>query len=157
MRCVDPILALSLGLVCCSRSSGKLVPQVAQPAAPAQAQVEAPAATAAKPSDAIDQLVARLSAEPLWQNGVFPHVLLPADATIPEVVAEVLAHVGFDQGKVTSHRVLATRNVAIGMPDERYTAVLLSTNLGKKIMLLRGPMAGGNGWWSRVHDVPDGR
>ena len=98
-----------------------------------------------------DRLAAQLSSSPLWQNGISPIIALPQTASTEQVVSKVFETISFDQGKVTQHRVLEVRQVRIkgSLPDQ-YTAALVETNLGEKIVLLRhegGPM----GWWSRVY------
>lgn len=85
----------------------------------------------------------------MWQNGGFPRLELLRTASVPDVVAMVLTKVGFDAGRVKTHRILETHVVGIG--GERYTAVLLDTDLGRKIMLLR--YGSPSGWWSRVFDA----
>jgi hypothetical protein len=104
---------------------------------------------APKRDASIDLLVADLEAKPMWQNGGFPRLDLPRTASVPDVVAMVLTKVGFDAGRVKTHRILETHEVGIG--EERYTAVLLDTDLGRKIMLLR--YGSPSGWWSRVFDA----
>ena len=104
--------------------------------------------------DSIEALVARLSSSHgLWVNGVFPTLDLPAAASTEQVVARVFQMTGFDKGHVSSHRILETRQVRIGdsFPDATYTAVLVDTDLGRKIVLLQysSPSVG---WWSRVYD-----
>lgn len=99
--------------------------------------------------DAIERLVARLSRQPLWANGAFPKVALPASAATAEVVAQVLARVSFDRGRVRKHRVVSERQVRIGDEVEPYTAVLTETDQGELIVLLRH-QGDAVGWWSRV-------
>ncbi|MGA2867154.1 MAG: hypothetical protein ABSF95_21975 [Verrucomicrobiota bacterium] len=117
-----------------------------------------PSVTASEPAkvapDPIQRLVARLSSSHgLWQNGLFPKLDLPATASTEQVVSRVFQMSGFDKGHVTTHRILETRQVRIpGSLPDIYTAVLVDTDLGKKIVLLKheGPAAG---WWSRVYDA----
>ena len=120
------------------------------PAAPGAATTASAAAESS--ADAIDALVARLSEQPLWTNGLSPEVELDATDPIEEVLKQVFAAISFDQGRVTSHRVMETRRVSIGAEAAPYTAVLLETNLGRKIALLRHEGAA-VGWWSRVFDA----
>jgi hypothetical protein len=103
--------------------------------------------------DAIERLVERLSpTHGLWTNGLSPLIELPETATVAEVIARVFWMTGFDQGHVTSHQILETREVQVpaSLPD-RYTAVRVQTNFGEKIVLIQyqGEAAG---WWSRVFD-----
>jgi hypothetical protein len=105
-------------------------------------------------SDPVERLVARLSSSHgLWQNGLFPKLDLPATASTKQVVSRVFPMTGFDKGHVAEHRILETRQVRIpgSLPDS-YTAVLVDTDFGRKILLLKheGPAVG---WWSRVYDA----
>ncbi len=112
-----------------------------------------PKPQAAQP-DSIDLLVARLaSSHGFWINGLSLTLSLPATASTEEVLARVFQMTGFDKGHVSTHRVLETRQVRIpdSFPDAAYTAVLVETDFGRKIVLLRyeSPTLG---WWSRVYD-----
>ena len=93
------------------------------------------------------------SSHGLWVNGVYPTLDLPATASTEQVVARVFQMTGFDKGHVSSHRILETRQVRIGdrFPDATYTAVLVDTDLGRKIVLRQHSSPSG-GWWSRVYD-----
>ncbi|MBN1384176.1 MAG: hypothetical protein JW983_04750 [Elusimicrobia bacterium] len=103
--------------------------------------------------DRIDSLVTRLSSDHLWQNGEYPILGLPKSASTEQVVAKVFKMTGFDKGHVTKYKILKVREVRItgSLPDV-YTAVLVSTDFGNKIVLIRydGPNLG---WWSRVYDT----
>jgi hypothetical protein len=103
-------------------------------------------------ADPIDQLVTRLSTPPqsgLWQNGLFPIIKLPATASTNEVLAKVL------ERQVDSYKVLKIRQVHIpgNLPD-LYTAVLIQTSAGEKIVLFKyeGEAVG---WWSRIYDAKE--
>jgi hypothetical protein len=154
MRCgISFVLALTLTACDRSQPSTPAVSAGATSAAPVAAVSAAPSASAATVGDAIGVLVAKLSASPLWTNGLSPTLPLPKTASVEAVLAEMFQHVSFDPGPVTSHRILVTRRVHIGSEPEPYTAVLVDTNLGRKIVLLRydGEELG---WWSRVFAVP---
>jgi hypothetical protein len=132
-------LAIISLLVGCTK---KLEPQVADAKPPAVAD------------DSIENLVARLSSSyGLWQNGITPNLDLPSTASIEQVVARVFQMTGFDKGHVATHQILKKQQVRISgsLPDV-YTAVLVDTNFGRKIVLLKyeGPTLG---WWSRVYDA----
>jgi hypothetical protein len=126
----------------------------------------AAAERAAAKRDPITTLVERLSASPLWGNGRFPTLGLPATASTDEVIARIFEKTGFAEGQVTHYRILETRLVQI--PDDSaypnsgagriakrlpytYMAALVRTDLGDKIVLLKyeDPPTG---WWSRVYD-----
>lgn len=106
--------------------------------------------------DAIDQLVTKLSAtHGLWINGVSPILALPASASVEQVLVRVFEMTGFDRGHVTSHQMLTSRKIEIaGGPTGSYTAVLVDTNLGRKIVLLQRAERSTD-WWSRVYEVAD--
>jgi hypothetical protein len=88
-----------------------------------------------------------------WNHGPFPKLGLTATASTEEVVARVFQMTGFDNGHVSTHKILETRKVQIKdslPPDAVYTAVLVETDLGRKIVLLRYESSA-VGWWSRVY------
>src|SRR5208283_3130498 len=98
--------------------------------------------------DPVDQLVIDFSSSHgLWQKGLYPSIKLPATASIEEVVSEVL------ERQVASYKILRVRHVHIqGSLPDLYTAVIVQTNVGEKIVLLK--YAGESvGWWSRIYDV----
>jgi hypothetical protein len=101
--------------------------------------------------DPIDRLAARLASTPLWNNGLSPQIDLPPTAATDEVVAAVFERVSFDQGRATRHETLRTKPVSIGGDPREYVAVLVETNFGRKIVLLRYE-GQSIGWWSRVFD-----
>jgi hypothetical protein len=101
-------------------------------------------------TDPIDRLVADLSADPMWMNGISPIIDLPQDASTKEVVAEVLKMTGFPSypRRPWTYKILKIRQVHIKGPlPDLYTAVLLDTNHGRQIVLLRYLE---HSWWSRV-------
>ena len=60
--------------------------------------------------------------------------------------------VSFDPGPVKDHLILATKTLKIGSDPTPYEAVLVDTDQGRKIVLIRyEPSA--SGWWSRVFDA----
>jgi hypothetical protein len=103
-------------------------------------------------NDAIEQLVARLSAtHGLWINGAFPIIKLPAEAAVEQVISNVFEMTGFDKGHVTEHSLVTVRPVKIGATfSDTYTAALVETDLGPKIILLKY-QGSTLGWWSRVY------
>jgi hypothetical protein len=100
------------------------------------------------PPDPIAALVAGLGSSWQWNNGLFPVLGLPATASTEEVVARV-----FRMKEERIPKILEIRKVQIkdSLPaDAIYTAVLIETDSGRKIVLLRYlPPAGG--WWTRVY------
>src|SRR6266496_2889907 len=97
--------------------------------------------------DQIDYLVADLSAtRGMWINGVSPIIHLPENASPKQVLDQVFQMTGFDRGHVKHYKILKVRRVHID--GGLYTAALVETDLGKKIVLFS---AGGR--WSRVYDT----
>jgi hypothetical protein len=121
--------------------------------------LELPALRVAGPAavDPVAALVARLAAtHGLWLNGMFPKLDTPPDAPAEDVVAEVFKMTTPDEGRVTEHQIVETRQVTIPIltdrspgPGEMYTAVRVKTNVGPKIVLIQ---RSSSGWWSRVYD-----
>ena len=103
--------------------------------------------------DPIAALVTRLSAtHGLWINGMFPDLDLPATAPTQQVLEQVFKKTGFDKGNVRTFQIIETRQVQIpaaGFSDA-FTAVLVETDLGRKIVLLKSSSVS---WWSRVYDA----
>jgi len=98
--------------------------------------------------DPVDQLVIDFSSSHgLWQKGLYPSIKLPATAAIEDVVSKVL------EQQVASYKILRVRHVHIqGSLPDLYTAVIVQTNVGEKIVLFK--YAGEYvGWWSRIYDV----
>jgi hypothetical protein len=100
--------------------------------------------------DPIDALAARLSALPLWNNGLSPKIDLPESAHLDEVVAAAFGKISFDHGPAKRHRIVSSKQVTIGAEPGRYWAAIVDTDLGPMIALVRyeGPAVG---WWSRVY------
>ena len=104
------------------------------------------------PTDPIDTLAKRLSATSgIWVNGLSPALELPESASSEEIVAKFFQSVSYDEGPVTRHQILETRPVQITdtLPNPKYTAVLVDTNLGRKVLLYQYSVGG---WWTRVYD-----
>jgi hypothetical protein len=108
---------------------------------------------ATKP-DPIDRLASDFSSSHgLWENGAFPMLGLPATASTEEVVAKTFKMTGFDKGHVTSYKILKIREIHIqGSLPDLYTAVLVQTDFGEKIVLFKY-VGSSVGWWSRVYDA----
>lgn len=103
-------------------------------------------------AEPIDRLVTHLQSYK-WGNGGFPNLDLPQTASTQEVVSKVLKVTSINQGRVTSYNILKIRHVRIrgGLPN-LYTAVLVKTNFGEKIVLFKYQSEAA-GWWSRVYDA----
>jgi F5/8 type C domain len=105
-------------------------------------------------TDEIDTFVAALSkGGGLWMNGADAD--LPTKARTPqEVVAETLHTAKFDGGVLTGYRILKIQEVQIGESSGTHTAVLVDTDLGHMIVLMRyieGNDQSGGHWWRRIY------
>jgi len=119
----------------------------------ATACTDRPEAPGSGGSDAIQQLVDRLSADASaeWNSGMYPNLGLEASATVEEVLDRLFQMVSFNDGQVTEFSVTELRGVVIGaQPPERYNAATVDTNLGTKIVLFRWQR---QDWWTRAYDV----
>ncbi len=106
------------------------------------------------PSDPIDALVAQLSkAGGIWVNGITPVLDFPETTPTAEIVAAYFQKVSFSEGEITSQTLQEVRQVRIAdsLPNEQYTAALVETNLGRKILLMQYSQH--SGWWCRVFDA----
>jgi len=106
-----------------------------------------------EPTDAIQALVDRLSADPTgeWMNSLHPNLDLPPSATVEEVIDRMFQVVSLDHDRVTEFRVLELRGVVIGEQSaQRYNAARIYTNQGQKIVLFRREQ---QDWWTRIYDV----
>jgi hypothetical protein len=108
-------------------------------------------------ADQIDNLVTNLPDG--WDGGQTPMVNLPETSSVEQVLRGVFKVWWFDDSHVTNFTVLKSRQVTIprahspGAFTDSYTAALVETNHGKKIVLFRywsWDLA--RGWWSRVYD-----
>jgi hypothetical protein len=102
-------------------------------------------------TDPIQQLVNKLSASSgLWVYGIFTPVDFPESASMEEVTTE---YCDLEYGD-NSHQIITIRRVCIGLsiPTDYYTAVLIDTVYGRKIVLLQ--YQGSNaGWWCKEYDA----
>jgi hypothetical protein len=121
------------------------------PEASTSSAVTSASASASVVSDgSIDRLVDKLDKNHLWDNGHFPELELPHTASAEAVVSEIFSLESAGDGKPRHHHTLEIREVHIGSPS--YTAVLMDTEAGRKIVLLRY-RSDNVGWWSRTFDV----
>ena len=101
--------------------------------------------------DPIDRLAANLASHRLWQNGFTSIMPLPANAATEDVVAKEFSRPA--TMPTIGYKILKIRQVHIqGSLPDLYTAVLVQTEVGKKIVLLQyqGQMPG---WWVRIYDA----
>ena len=107
-------------------------------------------------SDPIDRLVAKLSTDDMWLNGYFSPIDLPRTASTKEIVSQVLHPKGRPTWlpAVTSYHIVSARQVHISsaIGDKNFKAVLLDTDLGKKIVLLQYQSQIMR-WWHRTYDA----
>jgi hypothetical protein len=103
--------------------------------------------------DPVDRLVTGLSASNgIWQDGSSPRLDLPETASPELVVRAVFLKTRFGRRQVKHCYILKIRQVQIpgGLTDD-YTAVLVQTDLGEKIVLYH--FFPEIGCWNRVFDV----
>ncbi len=103
--------------------------------------------------DPIARLSEELSKNPLWINGEFPSIMLPATAKPEEVIKECFKMTGFARGHVTDFEIKEQKKIKIkGGHPEGYSVARCESDLGGKIVLFRyeSPKVG---WWTRVYDA----
>ena len=124
------------------------------PATTSAQRVVVPDAPQVVASNPIDQLVADLSAsrgwEPWWA-GISSGLGLPETAS-PEDVIHRIFEMGMPTGQVRNYKILEIRQVHIPNGDGSglYTAALVQTDSGKKIVLMQYD---GRDWWTRTYDI----
>jgi hypothetical protein len=110
-------------------------------------------------ADSIIELVTRVSSQPEWRYGIYPTIDLPRTATTNQVAEQVFKTTAFntDAGiqSVKTFKLLEIRQVNIPASDtDSYTAVLVETDLGRKIAVFRWEQDQEKAyWWSRVYDA----
>ena len=106
-------------------------------------------------SDSITALAKRLNNDigGEWINGEYPCINLPEQANTTDVLDEAVKIVGFDEGHIKKYEIVTTRRVNLNDGNNHeYLAVLINSDLGRKIVLMRyeSPAIG---WWSRFYNV----
>ena len=107
--------------------------------------------------DPIERLMHRVSHES-FPSYPFKRIELPATATPEQLIAALSKRSVLDLGHFdfTSYKISEIRSVQTEPPmSQTFTAVLLDTSLGQKIVLLR-PMGSGTnfeGWYYRAYDA----
>ena len=101
--------------------------------------------------DPIDSLVGRLSSTyGFWINGIDPELDLSASDSIEQAVARVIERTHPPYREITGLHILESRQVSIRYSGpNQYTAVLVDTNIGRKIVLMQHRS---DEWWGRVYD-----
>src|ERR1700722_13262197 len=107
--------------------------------------------------DPIDRLVRKVSHENV-PSYPFKRIELPATATPEQLISALSKRSALDLGHFdfTSYKISQIRPVLTEAPmSETFTAVLLDTSLGQKIVLLRPMQSGTNfeGWYYRTYDA----
>lgn len=104
------------------------------------------------PADRIGTLVSTLSKNPLWMNGIAPRVRLGRDASPSQVLDLGVRMMRFDAGALADYKIVEVRQVVIAPDDASHpmTAVLVDSDLGPKIVLMRFEQTG---WWTRAYDA----
>ncbi|HTR43382.1 MAG TPA: discoidin domain-containing protein [Pseudomonadales bacterium] len=102
--------------------------------------------------DAIDSMIAAFSKYgDLWMNGI--DAFDGSQAGSPEeVISETFRKAKFQNGLMTSYRILDVRKVRMDELDGDYTAALVDTNLGQMIVLMRKSATPGQ-WWRRIYSA----
>jgi hypothetical protein len=103
--------------------------------------------------DPIVALVERLSADRSgdWVNGLYPRLDLPATATVEAVFDRMFQRSPFNEGFVSDYTIVETRPVVIeGLRPEPYTAAIVDTNFGRRIVLFRRERLD---WWTRIYEI----
>lgn len=145
-----PLAALALVLVsaCSSTSEPQAPPGGGGPGAPSAASPGSRDPDAVPVS--IDALVDRLGKTGgLWINGASPTLAAKADAKADAVLREMFDRTSLDEGRVTTFEIVEARDVTIKPETRPIHAVLVRTNLGTAVVLLRHE--GASGWWTRAY------
>ena len=113
-------------------------------------------ASHAKDFNPIDQLVTKLSAElGEWKNGSVMSVHLPSSAKPKEVISKLYQSRDMRYGNIiTNFQIIEIRPVHISpnFGNTNYMAVLMDTNLGRKITLLQYEDSVSS-WWNKTFDA----
>lgn len=104
--------------------------------------------------DPIDRLVADYSSfYGMWRNGLVPNLDLPPTASQEQVIKKALEVWGLTAEQLVKFKILKIRQVRIqGRLPDVYTAALVQTSVGEKIVLLQYENTV-IGWWNRVVDA----
>jgi hypothetical protein len=103
--------------------------------------------------DPIVALVERLSADRSgeWVSGLYPRLDLPATATVKAVFDRMFQRSPFNEGNVSHYTIVEMRPVVIeGLRPEPYTAAIVDTNFGRRIVLFRRERLD---WWTRIYEI----
>ena len=111
-------------------------------------------------NDKIQSLFETLKHQPSvfpWDNGYYSPIKLPAQATPKRVILPALrinCLLGTQQPTaIHRYNIVAVEKAIMPSPfpgRSKYTAVLIRTDRGEKIIMMRH---GNDGWWTRVYSV----
>jgi len=104
-------------------------------------------------ADPIVALVERLSADRSgdWINGLYLRLDLPATASVEEVFDRMFERSPFHEGFVRDYTIVEMRPVVIeGLRAEPFTAAIVDTNFGRRIVLFRRERLD---WWTRIYEI----
>jgi hypothetical protein len=134
LRLLSPYIALAF-IGCVSDSSG-------------------PSRTVARPHNPkIARLVAELSSGPATiDDGGYPIIELPRNATPSQVAAQCINMTGFVGGRIKHYEIRAIEKVPSYDGEGDLTAVLIASDFGEKIIFMRYEAPGGR-WWTHMYDV----
>jgi hypothetical protein len=99
--------------------------------------------------DPIDFIVQQASSNPEFRSGPFKPINLPATAPVEDVVKQAFENTLPLPSHVGRIKIVNTREVNIS--GNLYSAILVDTGRGRKIVLLRyePPV---QRWWNKVYD-----
>ncbi|HLX96148.1 MAG TPA: hypothetical protein VKU37_10435 [Verrucomicrobiae bacterium] len=103
-------------------------------------------------SDPIDRLMTQVPFEDVASYLCQP-VDLTSNASPEQVVAALSRRGTFQDDRITSFKILEARRVHSrqkGAESVYYSAVLMESNLGRKIVLLQ---PSNTGWWYKIYDA----
>jgi hypothetical protein len=101
------------------------------------------------PKDAIDRVVQQESSSPAFRNEPFKKINLPVTAPINEVITQAFEKTFPLPTHVGNINVITQRSVNI--KGDLYTAILVETESGQKVVLLRyEPTI--QSWWNGVYN-----
>jgi hypothetical protein len=103
------------------------------------------------PTSSIDRLVTRLSTDKSFGSEEDTTISLPATVRHEVVVERAIAE--YHKAKDILHKVLNVRN-NLNINGRFYTAVLVGTNTGQEIVLVRYDEHAA-GWWWKVYPVSE--
>lgn len=106
-----------------------------------------------KTPDAIDWLVAGLGSSGNWSDGIVSSVHLPETASTEEIVPNAFKQQDRFNKLPTEYKIVESRKVEFPLVRDKYTAALVQTSAGQKIVLFKFD-GNGIGWWYRIYDAP---